>query len=350
MYLKAIVLFFIIIVQVVLFPVSYVILLVFLKPLKLYSESLYWKIEHILYDHTILVVSYWTDFAGHRILESGENVAKLLRNKNCIIMVNHQCPSDIAIVMRALYNKENFFQTSMWVMDWIFQFFTFGWVSKGHGDFFLLQPVDAKKYVWFLGKKVLNQDSTLLMEQSVRKNIKCCERNLSSVIIFPEGGFLKKRRAGSNKYAHKIRHKVLQHVALPRVSGFQAVLKSMAHNDAVIIDITLGYHQVPTLFQHGMPIDYPKQRFHVHYRSFNLNESSLQPDDSDSIRKWIFARFTEKDELLKKFYEYNVFPSAPPRPVDKLPKIKYVLAHMWMTITLYFVYLGIKALILIIPY
>ena len=348
MYIKAVVLFFTFVVQVILFPVSYTILLFLLKPLKFYSESLYWKIEHILYDHTILIVSYWTDLAGHEVLESGENVAGLLNNKNCIVMINHQCPSDIGIVMRALYKKENFFHTSMWVMDWIIQFCTIGWVSKGHGDFFLLQPVDAKMYACILSKKKLDQDSILLMKNGIRQNLNHCERNLRSVLIFPEGGFFKNRKAGSDKYAYKIRHKILRHVALPRVSGFEAVLKAMEHKDIVVIDMTIGYHQVPSLYQHGMPIDYPKQKFHVHYRSFNLSESSLQIGDSDSVRKWIFERFTEKDELLSKFYQYKAFPSTTYRPAEKLPVIKYVLAHFWAVLTLYFVYFCVKTFVITI--
>ena len=40
-------------------------------------------------------------------------------------------------------DKDYLFCRVVWVMDYLMQFFHFGWVSKLHGDFFLLQVMNA---------------------------------------------------------------------------------------------------------------------------------------------------------------------------------------------------------------
>ena len=143
-----------------------------LKPLKRVSTHLYWGIDSLLYDVMIMSVASLIDNAGHRVIECGEDIKKLTQEA-CIVMANHQCPIDIPVMMRAFTGKNSVFQRTMWIMDWIFQFAPFGWVSKGHGDYFLMQPMDAKNFSYFgttYFTNKLNQQETRLSGSTCAKN------------------------------------------------------------------------------------------------------------------------------------------------------------------------------------
>lgn len=49
-------------------------------------------------------------------------------------------------------------------------------------------------------------------------------RNRLWMVLFPEGGFLRKRRDTSQRFALKNNLPVLQHVSLPRVGALQAIM------------------------------------------------------------------------------------------------------------------------------
>lgn len=49
------------------------------------------------------------------------------------------------------------------------------------------------------------------------------------MVLFPEGGFLRKRRETSQRYALKNNLPVLQHVSLPRVGALRAILDTIGY-------------------------------------------------------------------------------------------------------------------------
>jgi lysophosphatidylglycerol acyltransferase 1 len=56
-----------------------------------------------------------------------------------VLLINHQSTSDVPVVMAALHNKGLVLGKIMWIMDDIFKYTNFGWISYFHGDFFILQ-------------------------------------------------------------------------------------------------------------------------------------------------------------------------------------------------------------------
>lgn len=48
------------------------------------------------------------------------------------------------------------------------------------------------------------------------------------MILFPEGGFLRKRRETSQRYALKNNLPVLEHVSLPRTGAMEAIVEELA--------------------------------------------------------------------------------------------------------------------------
>ena len=308
--------------QLLLLPPIYVFWHQILKPVKLFSHWLYWKIDSIMYECMIIVVSSWTDQAGHSLVECGEDITAFV-DKPCILMSNHQYPSDIGVLMRALVTKDSVFQRVMWIMDWVFQFANFGWVSKGHGDFFLLQPVDAKKFGSFLGSsyfsKVLKYQESMLTANLVENFNDSC-KSMKWVILFPEGGFLSRRLPGSQRYAKKNDLPILNHVAIPRLGALNIVTKALSSsNDKVgkscawsyIIDITIGYKRPITPVQHMLRYNYEKSVITVHYRVFDCSKVMSSAGDSyeEKLKNWTYERFYEKENLLDHFYQYGYFPN-----------------------------------------
>lgn len=309
--------------QLLLFPPVYVFWHHILRPLKLVSSRLYWKIDSVLYECMIIIVSSWTDQAGHSLVECGEDVSTYT-DKTCILMANHQYPSDIGIIMRALSTKKCVFQRTMWIMDWVLQFANFGWVSKGHGDFFLLQPVDAKKFSLFgstyFSNILLGQEN--LLTKSLIQNFHKSERNMKWVILFPEGGFLSNRLPGSQRYSKKNDLPILNHVAMPRLGALNVVANVFnskdvgTNNDDIaikwdyIIDMTIGYKKPINPVQHMLRYNYEKSVITMHYRTFKFTDVMRSDGDTfeEKLKNWTYERFYEKEKLLEHFHEHGHFP------------------------------------------
>ena len=61
--------------------------------------------------------------------------------------------------------------------------------------------------------------------------------NRKWMVLFPEGGFLRKRKAVSQRYAQKNGLPLLEHVSLPRVGALHAIMetvgpKAVANNNS----------------------------------------------------------------------------------------------------------------------
>ena len=81
--------------------------------------------------------------------------------------------------------RRRFAERVMWVMDKIFKFTNFGWVAWMHDDFFILAGRENRE-------RSLRELRTHLREVFVHKN-------RDYVVLFPEGGFLRKRKKVSQE-------------------------------------------------------------------------------------------------------------------------------------------------------
>ena len=62
-------------------------------------------------------------------------------NDKCLVLVNHQSTGDVFVLMNSLQNKGMTSARVCWIMDYIFKYTNFGWVSQCHGDFFIQQVI-----------------------------------------------------------------------------------------------------------------------------------------------------------------------------------------------------------------
>lgn len=188
-----------------------------------------------------------------------------------------------------------------------------------------------------------------------------CERTW--ILLFPEGGFLHKRREVSTKFAMKNNLPVLQHTTIPRVGAVQNIVATIgpeknkllsngnadvsstrsccshvfprltalfpADNNPAdkclkwIIDLTVAY-------PNGKPLDItniffasaPPCNTVFHYRCYPVSEVcscsnqtvpsrtilSQLPTDNEELKQWVYDRYIEKDAMLAKYYETGKFP------------------------------------------
>ncbi|XP_056021273.1 acyl-CoA:lysophosphatidylglycerol acyltransferase 1-like isoform X2 [Ostrea edulis] len=300
---------------------SYFTWFLLLQPLRIYHPKLFWRIESVLFQGLLKMVTTWLYTGGYTIIESGDSLEGIMDDE-AVVLVNHQSTSDVPVVMSALHNKSLVLGKIMWIMDDIFKYTNFGWISYFHGDFFILQGKEART------------DSLSKLENHINTIYKTTFKKW--IVLFPEGGFLRKRRFRSQEFAKKNQLPVLQHVTLPRVGALKVIMDNLTSHKAVnggvtgsrseektlkwIIDMTIGYPGATPYNSHGMFVGYwPPHTIDIHYRVYSIEDI---PTETQGLTNWMYDRYQEKEVLLHEFYTKS-------KPLDEsdnqkrcMPRIK----------------------------
>ncbi|ERE72673.1 integrator complex subunit 7 [Cricetulus griseus] len=250
---------------------------------------------------------------GVLVMEWGEDI-KAISNDEAVMLVNHQATGDVCTLMMCLQDKGPVVAQMMWLMDHIFKYTNFGIVSLIHGDFFIRQ-----------GRSYRDQQ-LLVLKKHLEQNYRSRDRKW--IVLFPEGGFLRKRRETSQAFAKKNNLPFLTHVTLPRFGATNIILNALvarqengspAGGDARglrckpgglqwIIDTTIAYPNAEPVDIQTWILGYRKPTVtHVHYRIFPIKDVPLETDD---LTSWLYQRFIEKEDLLSHFYKTGAFPPA----------------------------------------
>ncbi|XP_043931009.1 acyl-CoA:lysophosphatidylglycerol acyltransferase 1 [Protopterus annectens] len=292
---------------------SYILYLILLQPLRLMDSQLFWHIEGVMFKWLLAMVSSWGWSAGYTVLEWGDDV-KGISEDEAMVIANHQSTGDVCTLMMCLQDKGSVVCRMMWLMDHIFRYTNFGIVSLIHGDFFIRQ-----------GKAYRDQQLVLLKDH-LEKYYRSRDRKW--IVLFPEGGFLRKRRETSQAFAKKNNLPYLTHVTLPRLGAAQIILKTLgaqqengtiAGENSVasvrkpaslqwVVDVTIGYPSANPIDIQTWILGYrPPTVIHVHYRKYPAKEV---PIESEALSSWLYERFIEKEALLEHFYKTGTFPPS----------------------------------------
>ncbi|XP_018917337.1 acyl-CoA:lysophosphatidylglycerol acyltransferase 1 isoform X2 [Bemisia tabaci] len=343
---------------------TYCIWMLLILPLKKYHPALYWRIEGFFFHWLLSMVTLWSWSAGYHIVEMGDDIRHCLEDRT-LVLVNHQSTGDVPMMMATLNPKPKVLPSVMWIMDYVFKFTNFGIVSVVHEDHFILS-----------GKSQRDQ-GILLLRKHLRESYLPLKRKL--MVLFPEGGFLRKRKETSQRYAIKNNLPHLEHVTIPRMGAIRAIMDELAthkeeseqptannnkfgsdfeyrvllsdpNEDVLswILDITIGYPG-------GRPIDLshiifghrdPCQTF-LYYRLYHLSEV---PKEEEAFSKWLLDRWVEKETMLEQFYTSGEFPQKssayliPPRPVTQ-NNLRFLLLHLFFMLSSYVHYIIISFII-----
>ncbi|XP_048212779.1 acyl-CoA:lysophosphatidylglycerol acyltransferase 1 isoform X1 [Perognathus longimembris pacificus] len=320
---------------------SYICYVIILQPLRVLDSKRFWHIEGIMYKWLLGMVASWGWYAGYTVMEWGEDI-KAISEDEAVMLVNHQATGDVCTLMMCLQDKGLVVAQMMWLMDHIFKYTNFGIVSLIHGDFFIRQ-----------GKSHRDQQ-LLLLRKHLEHNYR--NRDRKWIVLFPEGGFLRKRRETSQAFAKKNNLPFLTHVTLPRFGATQIILSALvarqengspAGGDAKqleskskglqwIIDTTIAYPKAEPIDIQTWILGYRKPTVtHVHYRIFPIKDVPLETDD---LASWLYQRFIEKEDLLTHFYETGAFP--PLKGHKEAVSKEMTLSNMWIFLIQSFAFLS----------
>lgn len=112
--------------------------------------------------------------------------------------------------MNILISRSDIIPESMWVMGEEIKYIPFGILSAARKDFFI--PIGKER----------RDDGLVSFKKHLKQWYLPAQKKL--IFLFPEGGFLYKRKARSQKYALQHNLPVLEHVCLPRLGAVQAIL------------------------------------------------------------------------------------------------------------------------------
>lgn len=391
---------------------TYLIWMFLLLPLKKIHEAYYYRIEGVLFHWLLANVTMWSYTAGYDLVEMGDDITPAL-DERTLVIANHQSTSDVPLLMATFNVKKGVLPNIMWIMDRLFKYTNFGAVSLIHQDFFIAS-----------GKS--NRERSLL---DLKKHLteSYIPRERKWMVLFPEGGFLRKRKEVSQRFAEKNNLPVLNNVTVPRVGAMKAIVdvlgspespcdnerrtvvppsavvederlssrtsreeadqhqhqeddvsSTLINSETIntddcdnfkdspftklngklsdcleyILDVTIGY-------PNGKPLDLPNI---VHgfrnpcqtYLFYRLYRSSEVPRDSESLTRWLYDRFFEKERLLEEFYRTGTFPcggGSSSATTTTLPTVvqqdllRFLLIHLFFITSTYVHYQLILMLI-----
>ena len=217
--------------------IFYVFPLFFLLPVYVIHKSTWYKIEKRLYSILPWIFLSYPHRRKYHVRAYGDykKLQKILLNdtKNlALVIANHQTPSDIAVLIHFWHRinpnkKISHFSDLTWIQDYLLSVIPTGWVSKIHGDFFVLQTQDinclTKCTQCSTNDKKIKEQQPIKLRNYVKK-IMQRHRFLQ---FFPEAGLFCNRKAGSQRFAEKHGFPVLENVALPKTTGFTTIVDEL---------------------------------------------------------------------------------------------------------------------------
>ncbi|CAG5927922.1 unnamed protein product [Menidia menidia] len=269
--------------------------------------------------------------SGTGVTEWGDDV-RPISEEEAMVIVNHQSTGDVCTLMMCLQDKGTVVRKMMWLMDHVFKYTNFGLVSLIHGDFFIRQG------------KAHRDKQLVYLKDHLDKYYH--NRDRKWIVLFPEGGFLRKRRETSQLFAKKHSLPHLTHVTLPRLGATHVILKTLSaqqeNGDAGtpnqtankrkglqwVIDMTIAYPAARPMDIQTWIFGYrPPTVTHVHYRMYPIKEV---PVEAEALTDWLYQRFVEKEELLAHFYNTGSFP--PPDGQKEAASRQMILDPVWLCV------------------
>ncbi|XP_043203571.1 acyl-CoA:lysophosphatidylglycerol acyltransferase 1-like [Amphibalanus amphitrite] len=304
----------------------YLVWMAMLSPLNWLAPAFYWAMEGFLFHSLVLFAGVLSYTAGFDLVELGDSISDL-ESERCLLLANHQSTGDVPLLMTMLSARRRAADNVLWIMDAMFKWTHFGMVSQVRGDFFVES-----------GKEKRDKSVQELREQMPR-NYLSLDRKW--IILFPEGGFLWKRRAASQRFAEKQGLPHIQHVTLPRLGAAQAVLEKLGptargkenhcngHGDQNgagsarpslrwVVDVTIAYPEAdrPLDLLAVMAGNRPPCNVLMYYRVYDIDQV---PTDTEGLTSWLYKLFIEKDAALSEHYRTGRMPELPGgrRPDDQ---------------------------------
>ena len=177
----------------------------------------YWYMEEMFYEWILFILDFTISSLNYKIVETGDSLKCIIqKGQNILFMPNHQSVADVLICISVLLDHPGYVRKIMWIIGKNQRFTNFGLMSWLHDDFFL--------------DTVKGNQQRALKELKLHISNTFQKRNRKCIILFPEGGFLSKKKYSSDLYAMKNNLPILFNVSYPRVGALHAILET-SEND-----------------------------------------------------------------------------------------------------------------------
>ncbi|KAI1719480.1 acyltransferase domain-containing protein [Ditylenchus destructor] len=269
----------------------------------------YWYYEGKLYVWLQAFIAYWGYTADYDVYEYGDDITELCEKERILLICNHQSTADVPTLFSLLQSKGVATRKTLWLMDVMFRWTPFGVIGNMHGDYFIQQG------------KATRDKELIRLKEHLQKVFWNRDRRL--VILFPEGGFYYKRVESSQRYARENGYPHLKWSTLPRLGAVKTILeedtvgairekkyvKDTRPPIKYILDVTIAY-------PNGQPLSLATMIFGarekcdiaVNYKIYDATEVPFE--DEESLRKWMFHVYEEKDKILDNYYKTGAFHSG----------------------------------------
>ena len=140
------------------------------------------------------------------------------------------------------------------------------------------------------------------------------------ILLFPEGtDFCEETKVSSDKFAKQRDLPTYHYVLHPRTRGFFELVKTLRYgNIKSVVDLTVGYPvNIPSGFRSFVIGNFPEQAH------FNIKRYLIEdfPKDDESLQEWCRQRWSEKEDILRVFYDRGQFDQ---------PQVKFVRSETQM--------------------
>jgi len=205
----------------------------------------------------------------------------------CVAISNHQSTADICMV-GLLLHVFNFSSSMVWVMDRLLMYLPTGWTSLIHVDVFSVQSTQG--------------GAPAIAEAAIKTGAATAwSLGRRCVMLFPEGGFFRKRHARSVEWLKKQDAGAVHpsFTALPRSGGFCNILGVVDQDFDGVLDICIRYErggalapEIPALFMGTDEAIFLDAQW--------IPKRSIPPaSDAAAVHQWLTQQFARKDVLMR---------------------------------------------------
>ena len=262
-----------------------------LLPFRIYGKGD--ETAYALYQR--LVLFFYINYTGVRIILYGEYEDMLERSENVIFISNHQSAVDW-IIADVLAERQGSLGNIRYVLkDGLKYLPLYGFYLRQHSCIYV------KRGNFQVGQAV--KELQLLNRQ----------KTPFWMVIFPEGTRYNPNLADiirkSEQYAQEQGMDPLKHHLTPRTKAFQLCVNELRDVTDAVYDITAAYSGT---YCQGQRIVAPGLadflagicgELHIHIKRIPI---SKVPSDPEKIKHFLYERFRQKDQLLERFYSSDV--------------------------------------------
>ncbi|XP_012224793.1 lysocardiolipin acyltransferase 1-like isoform X1 [Linepithema humile] len=295
-----------------------------LLPLLLFSPPRFRKCGELLFSCWELYSTALLDVFGVKIYVSGDHISP---HESAVLVMNHRTRVDWNFLWAAMYQacmpNVACHKLKFVLKDPIRHIPGPGWIMQMNGFLYITRR-------WEEDQGRLSRTLDYLITLDSR----------SQLLIFPEGTDLtKSSKERSDKYAVQQSLQRYDYTLHPKTTGFTYLVQHLQHASYLdaVYDLTIGY---PDYIPQS-ELDLIKGKFpgEVHFHIKRISSADIPMHDS-TLRRWLENRWSDKEGILKQFYERKAF-SAEIWPTPKMLPLRAAFGF-WSILT------GLAALLLIV--